>query len=156
VANPYLILIALVGAIGLFFSGVSIGYKYEKNAHLAALATSQDAIIKTANAIVDSQVQLTVAAAKAEADTRIKSAAIRNKGELDAMSKSRPQCGRDSVSMGLLNDAIDTANGQSRTPSVVLNPVRPSPLSGGWLGVKPTSMGLQNDGILRPVPTPTQ
>ena len=150
--NPYLIIALLVGAIGLFASGASVGYKYAEGKHGAALAAAQNTAIAAANFAAEAEIVRTVASAKAEADARIKASAIRNQGELDAMSKSRPQCSRDTVSMGLLNDAIDSANGQSRTPSVVLNPVRPPVLSGGWLGAVSPKLGVPSSGGLREVP----
>jgi hypothetical protein len=151
-ANPYLLLVALLGAIGLFATGVSVGYKYEKNAHDAALAATQDTAIKAANVAATAEIERTVAAAKTEADARVRAGIIRNKGELDAIKKSRPECSRDVQSLGLLSDAIDNANGKESTATVVPDGVRSGLKASGWFGARSTSLGIPDSGTDGTVP----
>lgn len=110
--SPTILLASLILAIGLFGSGISIGYKWSERAHLAAVAAAQDTAIKAANAATEAEIKRSVAAAKAEADARITASQIRNKGELDALKKSRAACARDADSMELLKAAIVTSNGE--------------------------------------------
>lgn len=154
--SPTILLASLILAIGLFGSGISIGYKWSERAHLAAVAAAQDTAIKSANAATEAEIKRSVAAAKAEADARITASQIRNKGELDALRKSRAACARDLESLGLLNDAIRNANGQTTAASVVFNPVRPAAGPAGWLGTVGEKLGIQSGGVVRSVPTPAR
>ena len=150
--NLYLLLAGLVFAIGLFGSGISIGYKWSERAHVAAVAAAQDTAIKSANAATDAEIKRSVAAAKTEADARIAASAARTRGEIDALKKSRVACARDTESLSLLNDSIRTANGQTAAASVVFNPVRPAVGPAGWLGVGSAKLGISGSGSLRSVP----
>lgn len=150
--NPYVIIIALVGAIGLFGSGVSIGVKWERRDALANLTAVQNKAIEDANTAVEVAIQRTVASAKKEANARLTARAIRHKGELDAALKSRPECSRDAESIGLLNDAINSANGETPTPDKLPDTVRTATDAGGWFGYIRSKLGVQPDRDSGPVP----
>lgn len=154
--NPYILLAGIVFAIGLFGSGVSIGYKWSERAHGAALAATQDTAIKAANAAAYAETQRTVAAAKAEADARLKASSIKHKGEIDALKKSRAECARDAESVQLLNDAINSANGSETAPDKLPEPVQPAGETGGWLRIFNPSVGVSGSGAVRGVQTPAQ
>lgn len=154
--NPYVLLLVLAGAIGLFGSGVSVGHKWSERAHGAALAAAQVKAIADANTAVDLAIQRTVVSAKKEADARLAARSIKHKGELDAAKKSRPECSRDAVSMGLLNDAIRAANGEAPTADKLPDAMRPADSSGGWLGAVGTKLGISSGGAVRPVSPPAR
>jgi hypothetical protein len=150
--NPYALLAGLVFAIGLFGSGVSIGYKWSERSHGAALAAAQVKAINDANTAVDLAIQRTLASAKKEADARLAARSIRHKGELDAAKKSRPECSRDAESVGLLNSAIADANGETPAGTKLSDEVRPTSAPGGWLGTVREALGVRGDRDIQPVP----
>jgi len=126
-ANPYVLLAALALAIGLFGSGVSVGYKWENRAHAAAVLDAQNAAIDAANRDVEAATARAVAQAKAEAAARLSATTIRLKGERDAAIKARPECTRDADSIRLLVESIDSANGQTPSTSGMSDRVPTSP-----------------------------
>jgi len=150
--SPTVLLVCLALGLGLFGSGVSIGVKWERNDTLARIAVAQDTAIKAANAAVAAETERAVAREKAAATARAKAREIRFQGELDAAKKSRPECARDAVSMGLLNSAIDDANGGASTPGGMRAPVRSVGEASGWLGAITEKLGIQSGGAVRPVP----
>ena len=154
--NPYVLLLLLAGAIGMFGSGVSVGHKWAERAHGAALAAAQVKAIADANTAVDLAIQRTVAAAKKEADARLAARSIKHKGELDAAKKSRPECSRDAVSMGLLNDAIRAANGEAPAADKLPDTVRSADGPGGWFGTVGAKLGISGSGAVRPVSPPAR
>jgi len=154
--NPYAIIAGIVFAISLFFAGVSVGYKYEAGANARALAVAQDTAIKAANLAAAAETERSVSAAKAEAASRLASNNAKHKGELDALKKSRAACARDAESMGLLNDAIDVANGVATTPAVVPVTVRPVDQALGRLGTLVEKLGVPSNGSVWPVSPPSR
>ena len=151
--NPYVLIAALVGAIGLFLTGISIGVKWEKNDTLAKIAVAQDTAIKGANQAATAEIERTVAAAKTEADARIKASSLRQKGELDAAKKARPECARDDVSMGLLYQSIDAANDHPSTTVKLPDPVRFSTKATDWFGLGRKELGVQDSGANGSLPS---
>lgn len=156
ILNPYVLLALLIGALGLFGSGVSIGVKWERRDALANLHAVQVKAIDDANTAVALAVERTVATAKKETAARLAAREKRHKGELDAAQKSRPECARDDVSMGLLNDALRSANGEASTPDKLPDEVRPAAESGGWLGTLGEKLGVRPDRSGGPVPSPSR
>ena len=154
--NPYILLLVLAGAIGLFGSGVSVGYKWSERAHGAALAAVQVKAIDDANTAVTIAIERTVASAKKETAARLAAREIRHKGELDAAKKSRPECARDAESIGLLNDAINDANRETPAPGKLPDEVRPADAPGGWLGAVGEKLGISGGGAVRAVPPPAR
>lgn len=154
--NPYVIISLMVLCLGLFGTGVSIGVKWERNDTLARIAVAQDTAIKAANAGVALETERALARAKAEADARARYREVRHKGELDAAKKSRPECARDSESIGLLRDAIRESNGQASAAAAVSEPVRADGGTAGWLGTIGKKLGIQGGGSVRPMPATPQ
>ncbi len=152
ILNPYVLLFVLVGALGLFGSGVSIGVKWEKRSTVAAVIAAQTAAIEQANRDAEIEKQRAVSAAKKESDARLATRTARLKGEIDAAKKSRPECSRDAESLGLLNDAIDSANGEAHPGAKLLDEVRPADAPRGWIGKLSEKLGISNGGAVRPVP----
>ena len=128
--NPYFLLAGLVFALGLFASGVSVGYRWENRAHAAAVLAAQNEAIDQANRDTDAATARAVAQAKAEAQARLAATTIRLRGERDAAVKARPECLRDTDSQRLLVESIAAANGQTPAGSSVPDAVRPAPNSG--------------------------
>lgn len=150
--SPTVLLVCLVFGLGLFGSGVSIGVKWERNDTLARISVAQDTAIKAANAAVAAETERAVAREKVAASARAKAREVRHQGELDAAKKSRPECSRDSVSMGLLNGAIDNANGVATTAGRMSAPVRSIGEATGWLGAVTEKLGIPGGGAVRGVP----
>lgn len=151
--SPTVLLVCLTLGLGLFGSGVSIGVKWERNDTLARIAVAQDTAIKAANAAVAAETERAVAREKAAATARAKAREVRHQGELDAAKKSRPECARDSDSMGLLNNAIDDANGVAAGAAGMRAPVRSVGEASGWLGAITEKLGVPGGGAVRRVPT---
>ena len=152
--NPYAIIAALVFALGLFGSGVSIGYKWSERSHVADVVAAQNEAIERANADAKIEKERALAAAKAEADARLAARTARLKGEVDAAKKARPECARDAESISLLRSAIGVANGKADAAPVVPSVVRSAGGPAGWLGTFSTPLGVQGSRAVRPVPTP--
>ncbi len=149
--NPYAIIAALVFALGLFGSGVSIGYKWSERSHVADVVAAQNEAIERANADAKIEKERALAAAKAEADARLAARTARLKGEVDAAKKARPECARDAESHGLLLDSIRVANGEKDAPAKLLVPMRPNADANKWFGLGHPQLGISGGGDLRPV-----
>lgn len=127
-ANPYVLLGALLSAMALFAGGYSLGKQHEADACVARQSAVTNAAL--ADARTQSEADIAAAQVKAKAavlaDARNREAKLN--GVIDALRKSRPSCGRDAESAGLLNAAIDAANGDpqagttERVPDGVLSP----------------------------------
>jgi len=143
--NPYVMLGALLLLLSMFGTGVSIGYKWSERKHVAAFSAAQDKAIADANIAVELAIQRTLASTKKETAARLAAREARHKGELDAAKKSRPECARDDVSMGLLNNAINSANGEEKPTSKLPDEVRPATETGGWIGTFGEKLGIRPD-----------
>lgn len=150
--NPYILVAALVFSISLFGAGVRIGYKWEERVHIADVVAAQDRAVTAANERTAAETQRTLAAAKADSDARLRARTARMKGEIDAAKKSRPECSRDAVSLGLLHDAITAANGEAPAAAVLPDSVRPAADASGWLRAGAAKLGVFSDRPVRPVP----
>ena len=143
--HPYVLLGCLVFALGLFGSGVSIGYKWSERRVAADVLTAQVAAIERANSDAEIEKQRALSAAKAEADARAKARAVRHRGELDAALKARPECARDVDSLGMLNDAINAANDQAGSAGKLPDAVRTDLKTTDWLGTGRAKLGIPNN-----------
>ena len=150
--NPYVIIVALVGAIGLFASGVSGGVKWERRDALANLTAVQNKAIEDANTAVEAAVKRTVASAKKEANARLAARTARMKGELDVAKTSRIECARLPESVRLLNDAVAAANDEAPATGKLPDEVRPDSTADGWGRKLRSAMGISTDRTVRDVP----
>lgn len=154
--KPYLPLVYLALVLGLFGSGVAVGYKWEARAHLADVVTKQNAAIEAANKDAEAEKQRALAAAKAEADAKLAARTARMKGELDAAKKARPECARDAESLGLLNDSIRVANGEKAAAVKLPVTMRTATDPAEWLRLGHEKLGVSGGGSVRSVPTPAR
>lgn len=150
-----IVAVLLSGIIGAG-AGAFAGYRWSELTHVADVAAAQVKAIDDANTAVALATERAMAQARKEANARLAAREVRHKGELDAITKSRPECRRDAESVGLLNNAIDSANGEGPTGSGVPAEVRPTSEAAGWLGTLRSSMGISDRGAVRPVSPPAQ
>lgn len=127
IPNPWILLGSFIIALGLFLSGLSIGIRWQKGREAANVAAVQKQTIDDANRTVRIETERALASAKAEADARVRAAGIRRKGEIDAILKARPSCNRDSDSLRLLVESINSANGTEAATNKLSEPVHVDP-----------------------------
>jgi hypothetical protein len=127
VLNPYALLAALLAFLAVGFGGYRYGYSRAEDAVAARVATAQEQAIAAANRDVEAATSRAVESAKAEAAARLSATKRRIEGERDAAIKARPECGRDAESMGLLQRALDSANGSPTATSSLSDHVPATP-----------------------------
>lgn len=123
VPSPIVLLGSFVAALLLFLSGFFYGKHVEKAEQALDVVTVQDETIDDANRDVNSEKKRAVAAARQEEKARASFQIIKLKGERDAALKAKPDCSRDSTSMGLLLDTIRSANGEEAAANELPKPV---------------------------------
>ena len=123
IPNPWILLGGLILAVGLFLSGLSIGVRWQKGREAANVAAVQKQTIDDANRDAIAEAQRAVAAAKQEAEKRASFQILKLKGERDAALKASPNCSRDPISMGLLVESINSANGTEAAANKLPEPV---------------------------------
>lgn len=154
--NPYVLLAGLVAALLTFAGGVYVGVRWEQSDNAKAIIVAQDAAIKSANESTKAAIASALESANKEANARLAGQKAKHAGELDALRKSRPGCARDSESMGLLSEAIDTANGQAKTSGSVPSIMRPAGKASGWFGIVNPQLGIPGSGSIWPVSPPAR
>lgn len=111
--SPTALLVGLV-LIGLAFAGGAyMGKEYESGQNAKAKVETMADTIDKIGKLVESDKTLAMEQAAKEATAKERARSARAKGVNDAMVKANVVCDRDTVSVGLLNDAIDAANGTS-------------------------------------------
>ena len=112
---------ALVGLVltGLAFAGGTyVGKEYESGQNAKVKVETLNATIDKIGKVVESDKLLAIQQAEKAAIAKERAISARRKGVNDAMAKANVVCDRDAVSFGLLNDAIDAANGASPAAGV--------------------------------------
>lgn len=127
VSNPYVLLGGLVLAIGFFLSGFFYGRHYEKGQQALDVVTVQNQVLNDANRDVEVETRRSLASATAEAAARLHAANVRLRGERDAALKAQSSCSRDPMSMGLLIESINSANGKEAAANKLPEPVHVDP-----------------------------
>jgi hypothetical protein len=143
--KAYFLLGVLVAMLLAFAFGLYVGVRWEKSDNADAIILAQDTAIKTANETTAAAVATTIAAAKKEAAANLASRTAKMAGELDAVKKSRPDCGRDPESMGLLNSAIDAANFEEAPANGMHSTLRLLSTPGRRLGIVAPELGVSNN-----------
>lgn len=105
--------------VGLAFAGGAyVGKEYESGQNAKEKVETLSGTLDKIGKLVESDKQLAVDQAAKEATAKERARSARAKGVSDAVVKANTACDRDDVSVGLLNDAINAANGASAAPSV--------------------------------------
>lgn len=116
--SPTVLLVGLV-LIGVAFTGGAyVGKEYESGQNAKVKAEALEDTIDKIGKLVESDKTLAIQQAEKEAIAKERARSARSKGVSDAMVKANVVCDRDAVSFGLLNDAIDAANGTSPAAGV--------------------------------------
>lgn len=130
VPSPYVLLGSLITAVCFFLSGFFYGKYVERGEQALNVVAVQNKALDDANVAVTVEQQRALAAAKQEAEKRSAFQITKLKGERDAALKASSSCNRDSDSLRLLNDTIDSANGKEATPDKLPLSVLPSDSAG--------------------------
>jgi hypothetical protein len=116
--SPTTILVGLV-LIGVAFAGGAyVGKEYESGQNAKAKVEELSGTLDKIGKLVESDKSLAIQQAEKEAIAKERARSARSKGVSDAMVKANVVCDRDAVSFGLLNDAVDAANGTSPAAGV--------------------------------------
>lgn len=116
--SPTTLLVGLALVVLAFAGGTYVGKKYESGQNAKVKAEALEDTIDKIGKLVESDKTLAVEQAAKEATAKKRARSARAKGVSDAMVKANVVCDRDAVSVGLLNDAIDAANGTSPAAGV--------------------------------------
>ncbi len=109
--NPYLILAGLLFWLASCAAAAWLGYDYRDGKVAQQVARAQAETLKQAQADAAADLQASITRVRTEAVAQARVRAAKTIGVQDATLKARPDCGRDDQSLGLLNTAIDAANG---------------------------------------------
>lgn len=113
ILNPYLILAGVLFWLGSCAGAAWLGYDYHDGKVAQQVAKAQAETLKQAQADAAADLQTSNTRVRAEAAAQARVRAAKTIGVQDATLKARPDCSRDAQSIGLLNAAIDAANGTS-------------------------------------------
>ncbi len=132
--NPYLwlgfvVMLALSG-----FTGYRQGVKVTKADYEQAAQVAMTAMITRHNELADADIKAAVKAEQQRQSRRVKDLEVRHELELEAVRNHRPECDWSIVERGLLNDLIDSANGQAPAASSVSGGVRQPAAPDGEVG----------------------
>lgn len=143
--SPTTILVGIV-LIGVAFAGGAyVGKEYESGQNAKAKVEELSGTLTTIGKLVESDKSLAIQQAAKEATAKERARAARSKGVSDAMVKANVVCDRDDVSFGLLNDAIDAANGATGSPAGVRIAVQPATQADGQVGSGDTGLGVRRN-----------
>ena len=116
--SPTTLLVGLALACAAFAGGVYAGKEYESGQAAKEKVTEFASAFDKIEKLVESDKTLAIEQAEKAAIAKERARSARAKGVNDAVAKAVPACDRDAVSIGLLNDAIDAANGTSPAAGV--------------------------------------
>ena len=109
---PYLPLIYVALAVGLFGSGVSVGHQWTEGVYAKAAAEALKGAVETARRDVEAESAASLAVAKANAARRAAATAKAHKLELEiARDETARTCRVSDSTFRVLTDSIDAANG---------------------------------------------
>ena len=130
IPSPTTLLVGLVLVALSFAGGAYVGKEYEQGEAAKQKVTEFTSAFDKIEKLVESDKTLAVEQAEKAAIAKERARSARAKGVNDAVTKAVPACDRDAVSVGLLNDAIDAANGTQSPASSVRGAV-PAPAQTG-------------------------
>lgn len=131
----FLIMLALAG-----FTGYRQGVKATKAAYETAAVKAMQAMIERHNELAKADADAAAAAEKKRQARRVKDMEVRHELELEAARNHRPECAWTDLERGLLNDLIDSANGQAHASPGVPDGLRPPAAAPG--SERPGGQGL--------------
>lgn len=132
--NPWPWLLALLLVIGGFLSGYRIGAKATAGEYEKAAGKAMTAMIERHNELAAADVKAAEKAEKQRQERRVTQLEKRHALELEAARNHRPECSWSDLERGLLNDLVDSANGQADAASGMRNGVRPPAAAPGFDG----------------------
>lgn len=142
--SPTTLLVGLV-LVGLAFAGGAyVGKEYESGQNAKAKVEELSGTLTTIGKLVESDKSTAIQQAAKEATAKERARAARSKGVSDAMVKANVVCDRDDVSFGLLNDAIDAANGTSPAASL-RGSMQSATQTDGQVGSGGTGVGVRRN-----------
>ena len=141
--SPTTLLIGLALVALAFAGGAYVGKEYESGQNAKAKVEELSGTIETIGKLVESDKTLAVQQAAKEATAKERARSARSKGVNDAMVKSNVACDRDDVSLGLLNDAVDAANGTAGSPAGVRVAVPTAAKTDGQIRQGDTGVGVR-------------
>ena len=141
--SPTTLLVGLV-LIGLSFAGGAyVGKEYEAGENAKEKVNEFTSAFDKIEKLVESDKTLAIEQAEKAAIAKERARTARAKGVNDAVAKAVPACDRDAVSVGLLNDAIDAANGAPGSPSSVRGTVPTATQTSGRDGQSSAGLGVR-------------
>lgn len=146
-----LVALLMAGSVGGYY-----GYKYAKDADAAASLVAAKQAIEQSNADVKAAADAYYQAGLRNATIAARSNQLALEGQLDAAKKSKPECAWDSQSFGMLQHAVDTANGEGGSPATVPSGMQPVAPTGGAFGLGHPFLGLHFSGGSGALPEPAQ
>ena len=141
--SPTTLLVGLALVVLAFAGGTYVGKEYESGQNAKEKAEALSGTIETIGKLVESDKTLAVQQAAKEATAKERARSARSKGVSDAMVKANVVCDRDAVSFGLLNDAIDAANGTPSSASSVRRAVPAAAETGERVGQGGAGLGVR-------------
>jgi hypothetical protein len=143
--SPAFLLAALILAIAGFGGGCYLGYDYRGGVESERVAEAQNEALERAR---EDAAAAIIAMAEAGRKNGLAEAAARQartRGVTDANIKANSACDRDAESVGLLNDAIERANGAPDHAAGVPEEVRSDAEARRWLGPIFARLGVRGD-----------
>lgn len=141
--SPTVLLVGLALACVAFAGGVYVGKEYESGQAAKEKATEFASAFDKIEKLVESDKTLAIEQAEKAAIAKERARSARAKGVNDAVAKAVPACDRDAVSIGLLNDAIDAANGTPSSASSVRRAVPAAAETGERVGQGGAGLGVR-------------
>lgn len=143
--SPAFLLSALLLAIAGFGGGCYLGYNYRGGLEAERIAEAQDETLERAREDAAAAIIAMADAARKAGVAEEAARQARSRGIADANLKANPACNRDAESLGLLNTAIDRANGTQAAPAGVPEEVRTDAETRRWLGPIYSRLGVRGD-----------
>lgn len=141
--SPTVLLVGFALCVGAFAGGAYVGKEYESGQNAKEKVETLGDTLDKIGKLVESDNTLAIQQAEKAAIAKERSRTARSKGINDAMAKASTGCDRDVVSVGLLNDAVDAANGAPRAAGGVRVGVPAATEAGGRVGQSDPGVGVR-------------
>lgn len=138
--NPWLWLGFLLLLAGAGFTGYQQGVKVTRADYETAAVQAMQSMIARHNELAKQDADAAVKAEKDRQARRVRQLEKAHELDLEAAKNHRSECSWTPVERGLLNDLVDSANGQAPAATSVPDAVRPATAPDG--GGRPGGQGL--------------